>query len=203
MNLLRNMNLRDYYSILGVRQGATDDEIRKAYRSKAMEFHPDRNHSEGAPEMFILITEAYEYLTSHPHSRNITREEAERNYRAWIDYRQAEARKRAEAYARTTYSAFKKSPIYKSTTVIDGAMVFLGLALGVAVIFMTVFGYSYRMRMATTPREEPSLSLAFVTLSVGLIYMMVSGLYLSAWIAQQKRKKQTKNVRESKNQESV
>jgi len=197
------MNLRDYYNILGVRQGAPDDEIRKAYRSKAMEYHPDRNHSEGAPEMFMQITEAYEYLTSHPHSRNITREEAESNYRAWVNYRQAEARKRAEAYARTTYSAFKKSPIYKSTTVIDGTMVFLGLALAVTVIFMTIFGYSYRMRTAFTPREEPSPSLALVTLIIGVVYLVISFLYLSAWVAQQKRKKHSKNVRENKNQESV
>jgi DnaJ domain len=197
------MNLRDYYSILGVRQGASDDEIRKAYRSKAMEFHPDRNNSEAAPEMFIRITEAYEYLTSHPHSRNISREEAEKNYRAWVDYRQAEARKRAEAYSRTTYSAFKKSPIYKSTSVIDGTMVFLGLVLAVTVIGMTIFGYSSRMRTACTPREEPSLPLALVTLTTGVSYLLISLLYLSAWIAQQKRKKQSKNVRENKNQESV
>jgi preprotein translocase subunit SecF len=57
--------------------------------------------------------------------------------------------------------------------------------------------------MATTANEEPSLSLAFITLTVGLIYMIVSGLYLSAWIAQQKRKKHSQNVREKKNQESV
>lgn len=191
------MNLRDYYNILGVRQGASDDEIRKAYRRKAMEYHPDRNHAEGAPEIFIRITEAYEYLTSHPRGRSITREEAERNYKAWVDYRQAEARKRAEAYSRTTYSAFKKSPIYKSTTVIDGTMVFLGLALAFTVIVMTIFGYSYRMKTANTPREEPSMSLALVTLIIGLFYLVISILYLSAWMAQEKRKKQSKNVREN------
>ena len=197
------MNLWDYYRILGVRQGASDDEIRKAYRRKAMEFHPDRNHSEGAPEMFIRITEAYEYLTSHPHGRNITQEEARKNYQAWVDYRQAEARKRAEAYARSSYAAFKKSPIYQSTTTIDGTIVFLGLALAVTVISMTIFGYSYRMKTATGPREEPSLTLAAVTLIIGVFYLGISLLYLSAWIAQEKRKKQSKNVRESKNKESV
>jgi curved DNA-binding protein CbpA len=69
------MNLWDYYRILGIRQGASDDEIRKAYRKKALEYHPDRNHSPEAEEMFIRITEAYEYLTSHPHGRNISEEE--------------------------------------------------------------------------------------------------------------------------------
>lgn len=197
------MNIWDYYKILGVRQGASEDEIRKAYRRKAMEFHPDRNHSDGAAGMFIRITEAYEYLTSHPHGRNITEEEVRKNYQAWVDYRQAEARKRAEAYARSSYSAFKKSPIYQSTSTIDGTMVFLGLALAVTVISMTIFGYSYRMKIATGPKEEPSLSLALVTLIIGVFYLGISLLYLSAWLAQEKRKKSNRNVRQEKNQESV
>lgn len=197
------MNLWEYYSVLGIRQGASDDEIRKAYRRKAMEYHPDRNHSDGAQEVFIRITEAYEYLTSHPHGRNITQEEVRRNYQAWIEYRQAEARKRAEAYSRTTYQAFKKSPLYQSTTVIDGTMVFLGLGLAVAVILMTVFGYIYRHRMATGPQEEPSISLAAVTLTIGVLYLVISIFYLSAWLAQEKKRKERKDVTENKDQKSV
>lgn len=52
-----------YYKILGLADGASEDEVRKMYRKLVMKYHPDRNHSEGAEEKFILITEAYEILT--------------------------------------------------------------------------------------------------------------------------------------------
>jgi hypothetical protein len=197
------MNLWDYYKVLGVRQGASDDEIRKAYRRKAMEYHPDRNHSAEAQDMFIRVTEAYEYLTSHPHGRNITQEEVRNNYEAWVTYRQAEARKRAEEYAKTTYRNFTKSPLYRSTTVIDGTMVFLGLGLAVIVLFMTVFGYFYRHRMAATPEEEPSVSLAIVTFTVGIIYLVISLLYMSSWLARREKRKKRDDAAEKKNQEPV
>jgi len=197
------MNLWDYYKVLGVRQGASDDEIRKAYRRKAMEYHPDRNHSEEAQELFISITEAYEYLTSHPHGRNITQEEVRKNYEAWITYRQAEARKRAAEYARTTYRNFTKSQLYKSTIVIDGTMVFLGLGLAVTVIFVTVFGYFYKHRMATTPDEEPSVSLAILTLTIGISYLVISLLYMSAWLARRQKRNKSEDAAEKKDQESV
>lgn len=183
------MNLWDYYRILGVKQNATDDEIRKAYRRKAMEYHPDRNSSPDSQEMFIRVTEAYEYLMSHPYRRNITEEEIMRNYQAWIDYRREEARRRAEAYAKASYSEFRKSPVYRSTTVIDGTIVFLGLILATMVIVTTVYGYIYRMRIADTPKEEPSMTLAAISLIIGFSYLIISIFYLSAWIARQKKKR--------------
>lgn len=197
------MNLWDYYRILGIRQGASDDEIRRAYRKKALEYHPDRNPSPEAEGMFIRVTEAYEYLTSHPHGRNISEEEVRRNYQAWVNYRQAEARRRAEAYARASYTEFRKSPVYRSTTHIDGTMVFLGLLLGSAVMIMSVYGYRYRMLVAFNPREEPSLALAALTFIMGFSYTVISLLYLSAWVSQQKKKKQLADERKKANKESV
>lgn len=52
-----------YYRILGLHEGASQLEIKKAYRSLAKKLHPDRNPSRAAHEQFIKIKEAYEILT--------------------------------------------------------------------------------------------------------------------------------------------
>jgi molecular chaperone DnaJ len=55
--------MSDYYSILEVQRGASDDEVKKAYRRLAMKWHPDRNSgSKEAEEKFKDITEAYDVL---------------------------------------------------------------------------------------------------------------------------------------------
>ena len=54
---------RDYYEILGVSRNASDDDLKKAFRKLAFEFHPDRNKDKDAEEKFKEINEAYQVLS--------------------------------------------------------------------------------------------------------------------------------------------
>jgi len=55
---------KDYYSTLGLDSSATQDQIKASYKKLALLWHPDRNKEIGADEMFKMISEAYEVLTS-------------------------------------------------------------------------------------------------------------------------------------------
>jgi curved DNA-binding protein len=57
------MDYKDYYKILGVSRSAKADEIKKAYRKLAREFHPDKNKAKGAEDKFKEINEANEVLS--------------------------------------------------------------------------------------------------------------------------------------------
>jgi len=68
---------KDYYKRLGIGRNATKQEIKKAYRKLALQYHPDKNKSPDAHETFITINEAYLILYD---------EEAKAKYDKEYDY---------------------------------------------------------------------------------------------------------------------
>ncbi|HEX9165034.1 MAG TPA: molecular chaperone DnaJ, partial [Gemmatimonadales bacterium] len=54
--------MRDFYDVLGVPRDASEDELKKAYRRMAMQYHPDRNKEPEAEAQFKEVAEAYEVL---------------------------------------------------------------------------------------------------------------------------------------------
>ena len=59
-----------FYDLLGVKPGASDSDLKKAYRKLALQYHPDKNSSPEAGEKFKEISMAYECL-SNPEKRRI------------------------------------------------------------------------------------------------------------------------------------
>ena len=60
----------DFYSLLGLPQDASADEIRTAYFDAARRLHPDANPDPGAKEQFLLIQEAYDTLIMKSNGRS-------------------------------------------------------------------------------------------------------------------------------------
>ena len=54
---------RDYYDILEIPKGSSEEEIKKAFRKLALKYHPDRNKASGAEGKFKEINEAYQVLS--------------------------------------------------------------------------------------------------------------------------------------------
>ena len=61
---------KSFYEILEVERDATDEELKKAYREKALQFHPDKNDHPDAEDVFKKVAEAYEVLSDSKYKIN-------------------------------------------------------------------------------------------------------------------------------------
>lgn len=98
--------MKNYFHILGLEPGASDDEIRKAYRNLAKKYHPDVNQGNDTREKFVEVHQAYSFLLNTSQRKNYERllaetkmthaeqEHRERIYKLWVEHQQQKARTR-------------------------------------------------------------------------------------------------------------
>ena len=105
------MEFKDYYDTLGVKPGATDAEIKSAYRRLARKYHPDVSKVSGAEEKFKAVNEAYEALKEP--SRRLAYDQARvGGYRGGDEFRSAppnRQRDQGSAGGNEDYSDFFES----------------------------------------------------------------------------------------------
>ena len=183
------MTLTDYYELLGLHADSSVEEIKKAYRKKARLYHPDINPSPDAKDLFIRITEGYEFLIAN-HEKIQTDEQAYNlAMEDWRKYRQNRSRKRATVYTHTSYSTFKKTRFYKTTRIFDGTTIVFSFAISIMVLIYTVYGYIYRLRHPIPGLEKPSVFAFIMLLLLGMIFFVVSFIYLKAYQETSKKRK--------------
>ncbi len=134
--------------ILGIPANSGLEDIKKAYRRLAHEFHPDVSRLPDARERFIEINEAYEYLTNKlkleqalkVHYNNENEETAQDIIDAWLAGERERVRARAKKYADMKYRNFKKSEAYRASLKMDYSLQIAGLILGSIVIVGCILG---------------------------------------------------------------
>ena len=183
------MNLTDYYAILGLPVNSSLEDIKKAYRKKARLYHPDINHAPNAKDQFIGATEAYEFLIANHESIKTDDEAYRQAMEDWRKYRQDRSRRRANAYARTSYNTFKSTKFYNTTRIFDGTTIVISLIISIVVLILTISGYTIRQRHTLPGTEKPSVFAFIELLTLGMVFFVVSFIYLRAYLQTSRKKK--------------
>lgn len=183
------MTVSDYYQILGLNYGSSVDEIKKAYRKKARLYHPDINHDPEAKDIFIRLTEAYEFLIANFDNLKTDEEAFRQAMDDWRKYRQDRSRHRAKVYARASYNTFTNTKFYKTTRILDGTTIIISLIVSIIVLIYSVYGYFFRLSHPIPGVKKPTVFVFLMFLMLGMVFFVVSFIYLKAYIETSKKRK--------------
>ena len=131
--------------------------------------------------IFISITEAYEFLIANHEKIKSDDQVYQQAMEDWRKYRQDRSRKRATVYARTSYGTFKNTKFYKTTRIFDGTTIIFSFIVSIMVLIYTIYGYIFRLNHPIPGLEKPSVFAFIMLLFPGMIFFVVSFIYLRAY----------------------
>lgn len=159
--------------------GANATDIKRAYRTLAKQYHPDRSGNKDTREKFIEVNEAYEVLLKKDEyiQDAIRRYKAKQGNRTYNKPRQQSSpRERAQSYADMRFKEFEKSPVYRTAIVMNSAFDYIFLGLGITMIISPFVKYYYDLRDPFLKGVEPEFQLLPIFMgsafSIGIWYFI-------------------------------
>ena len=172
----------DYYKILKLSPEASLDDLKHAYRKLAYEYHPDVSKLSNARELFIELSEAYEYLLNKFKLENELKnrriieynETAQSIIDTWMASERERIRKRANNYASMKFRNYKKTKIYKTTEILTGYLNIGTLILGLIVIGGAIIGTWQRVSSGIEQADFSNLAIAVIVSLLGVLMISYS-----------------------------
>lgn len=178
-----------YYRVLQVPVGASDAEIKSAYRTLAKKYHPDVSGTNDTRISFIRVNEAYEILMKRD---AMVQEAIQRNRKKNANPRRKNPtpnnpRTRASSHADMKYEEFVKSPLYRTAMVMNSAFDYVFLAAGIIMVIAPIFGYVRDTLKPKKAGEEAEFQLLPIFLGIGFLYGLWYFLFKSKRIKQDQK----------------
>ena len=157
----------DYYAVLNISRQSTQDEIKKAFKMKALEWHPDRNQNANAEQMMQLINEAYLILKDEEaklkydneydlflnsqtkqNSEDKSRTEGAHKSYSYREYNIQDeelkrwiknAKEQAIRLAKQSIEDFRSIALSGGNAAIGGAVSAIGSYIGISIMFTIIF----------------------------------------------------------------
>jgi hypothetical protein len=175
-----------YYHILQLPVGASDAEIKSAYRTLAKKYHPDVSGTTETRASFIRVNEAYEILMKRD---AMVQEAIQRSRRKNADPRRKNPtpnnpHSRASSHADMKYEEFVKSPLYRTAMAMDSAFDYVFLIAGILMVLAPIVGYVADIMKPKKPGEEAEFHLLPIFLGIGFLYGLWYFLFKSKRIKQ-------------------
>jgi curved DNA-binding protein CbpA len=197
------MNETYYYRILGLKEGATIKELKKAFHEKAKEYHPDVSSHLDAESKFIEVNEAYEYLRNKQELDQVLRSGKVNDYSnaakdiidKWLASERERIRARAAKHAGMTFRKYKNTSTYRATEIMNNSLYYGTLLLGMLVMFGPIFGAIYQFGKNPLAIDSIYLTNSFIVFLVGIIMTGYSTFKLSIHLKMVKKLSNSGNDR--------